>query len=126
MKIARFGALGSERPAVIVTENKAVYVDSLIKDWNRDELEAGALAKVQAADLSQLEHFDIAGLRIGSPVARPTKLICIGLNYARHAVESGMTPPPEPVVFMKAPDCLVGPNDDIAIPPNSTATDYEV
>jgi 2-keto-4-pentenoate hydratase/2-oxohepta-3-ene-1,7-dioic acid hydratase in catechol pathway len=53
-------------------------------------------------------------------------LICIGLNYARHAVESGMTPPPEPVVFMKAPDCLVGPNDDIAIPPNSTATDYEV
>jgi 2-keto-4-pentenoate hydratase/2-oxohepta-3-ene-1,7-dioic acid hydratase in catechol pathway len=126
MKIARFGAFGSERPAVMISDTQAVYVDSLIKDWNRDELEAGALAKVQAADLSQLEHFDIAGLRIGSPVARPTKLICIGLNYARHAAESGMTPPPEPVVFMKAPDCLVGPNDDIVIPPNSTATDYEV
>jgi 2-keto-4-pentenoate hydratase/2-oxohepta-3-ene-1,7-dioic acid hydratase in catechol pathway len=126
MKIARFGAFGSERPAVMISDSKAVYVDSLIKDWNRDELAAGALAKVQAADLSKLEEFDIAGLRIGSPVARPTKLICIGLNYARHAVESGMTPPPEPVVFMKAPDCLVGPNDDIAIPPNSTATDYEV
>jgi len=126
MKIARFGAFGSERPAVMISDSKAVYVDSLIKDWNRDELAAGALAKVQAADLSKLEQFDIAGLRIGSPVARPTKLICIGLNYARHAVESGMTPPPEPVVFMKAPDCLVGPNDDIAIPPNSTATDYEV
>lgn len=126
MKIARFGAFGSERPAVMISESKAVYVDSLIKDWNRDELEAGALAKVAAADLSTLEHFDIAGLRIGSPVARPTKLICIGLNYARHAAESGMTPPPEPVVFMKAPDCLVGPNDDIVIPPNSTATDYEV
>ena len=126
MKIARFGAFGSERPAVMISDTQAVYVDSLIKDWNRDELEAGALSKVKSADLSKLEHFDITGLRTGSPVARPTKLICIGLNYARHAAESGMTPPPEPVVFMKAPDCLVGPNDDVVIPPNSTATDYEV
>ncbi|CAN2211456.1 MhpD 2-keto-4-pentenoate hydratase/2-oxohepta-3-ene-1,7-dioic acid hydratase (catechol pathway) [Candidatus Nanopelagicaceae bacterium] len=126
MKIARFGQIGSERPAVMVNQTQAVYVDHLIKDWNRDELVAGALDKVKSADLSSLAPFDIAGLRIGSPVARPTKLICIGLNYARHAAESGMTPPPEPVVFMKAPDCLIGPNDEIAVPPNSTATDYEV
>jgi 2-keto-4-pentenoate hydratase/2-oxohepta-3-ene-1,7-dioic acid hydratase in catechol pathway len=126
MKIARFGQLGSERPAVMVNQTQAVYVDHLIKDWNRDELMAGALEKVKSADISNLAPFDIAGLRVGSPVARPTKLICIGLNYARHAVESGMTPPPEPVVFMKAPDCLIGPNDEIAVPPNSTATDYEV
>jgi 2-keto-4-pentenoate hydratase/2-oxohepta-3-ene-1,7-dioic acid hydratase in catechol pathway len=126
MKIARFGQLGSERPAVMVNQTQAVYVDHLIKDWNRDELMAGALEKVKSADISNLAPFDIAGLRVGSPVARPTKLICIGLNYARHAVESGMTPPPEPVVFMKAPDCLIGPNDVIAVPPNSTATDYEV
>lgn len=126
MRIARFGAKGSERPAVMISDSQAVYVDHLIKDWNRDELEAGAYAKVQAADLTSLTPVDIAGLRIGSPVARPTKLICIGLNYAKHAAESGMTPPPEPVVFMKAPDCLIGPNDEIAIPPNSTATDYEV
>jgi 2,4-diketo-3-deoxy-L-fuconate hydrolase len=126
MKIARFGQLGSERPAVMVSQTQAVYVDHLIKDWNRDELMAGALEKVKSADISNLAPFDIAGLRVGSPVARPTKLICIGLNYARHAVESGMTPPPEPVVFMKAPDCLIGPNDEIAVPPNSTATDYEV
>ena len=126
MKIARFGQFGSERPAVMVNQTQAVYVDHLIKDWNRDELIAGALEKVKGADLSSLAPFDIAGLRIGSPVARPTKLICIGLNYARHAAESGMTPPPEPVVFMKAPDCLIGPNDEIAVPPNSTATDYEV
>ena len=126
MKIARFGHIGSERPAVMVNQTRAVYVDHLIKDWNRDELVAGALDKVKSADLSSLAPFDIAGLRIGSPVARPTKLICIGLNYARHAAESGMTPPPEPVVFMKAPDCLIGPNDEIAVPPNSTATDYEV
>ena len=126
MKIARFGQIGSERPAVMVNQTQAVYVDHLIKDWNRDELIAGALEKVKSADISSLAPFDIAGLRIGSPVARPTKLICIVLNYARHAAESGMTPPPEPVVFMKAPDCLIGPNDEIAVPPNSTATDYEV
>ena len=126
MKIARFGNTGSERPAVMVSDSQAVYVDHLITDWNRSELEAGAYEKVKAADLSAQTPFDIAGLRIASPVARPTKLICIGLNYARHAAESGMTPPPEPVVFMKAPDCLIGPNDEIAIPPNSTATDYEV
>ena len=126
MKIARFGQIGSERPAVMVNQTQAVYVDHLIKDWNRDELVAGALEKVKGADISSLAPFDIAGLRVGSPVARPTKLICIGLNYARHAAESGMTPPPEPVVFMKAPDCLIGPNDEIAVPPNSTATDYEV
>ena len=126
MKIARFGAIGSERPAVMLNQSQAIYVDHLIKDWNRSELEAGAFEKVKSADLSSQTPFDIAGLRIASPVARPTKLICIGLNYARHAAEAGMTPPPEPVVFMKAPDCLIGPNDEIAIPPNSTATDYEV
>ena len=126
MKIARFGNVGSERPAVMINEKQAVYVDHLIKDWNRDELEAGAYSTVKKADLSSQPAFDIAGLRIASPVARPTKLICIGLNYARHAAESGMTPPPEPVVFMKAPDCLIGPNDDIVVPPSSTATDYEV
>jgi 2,4-diketo-3-deoxy-L-fuconate hydrolase len=126
MKIARFGKFGSERPAVMLNQSQAIYVDHLIKDWNRSELEAGAFEKVKSADLSSQTPFDIAGLRIASPVARPTKLICIGLNYARHAAESGMTPPPEPVVFMKAPDCLIGPNDEIAIPPNSTATDYEV
>jgi 2-keto-4-pentenoate hydratase/2-oxohepta-3-ene-1,7-dioic acid hydratase in catechol pathway len=126
MRIARFGAKGSERPAVMISDSEAVYVDHLIKDWSRDELEAGAYEKVISADLTTLTPFATSGLRIGSPVARPTKLICIGLNYAKHAAESGMTPPPEPVVFMKAPDCLIGPNDEIAIPPNSTATDYEV
>ena len=126
MKIARFGNVGAERPAVMINDNQAVYVDHVIKDWNREELEAGALEKGKGADLSTLTAFDINGIRMASPVARPTKLICIGLNYARHAAESGMTPPPEPVIFMKAPDCLIGPNDDIVIPPNSEATDYEV
>ena len=126
MKIARFGNPGQERPAVVVDQGEAVFVDHLISDWDRASLEAGALEKVKSVDLTTLPRVSVQGSRIGSPIARPTKLICIGLNYARHAHESGMTPPAEPVVFMKAPDCLIGPNDEIAIPPNSEATDYEV
>jgi len=84
------------------------------------------LRKIQKADLTQRSKVKIADFRIGSPVARPTKVICVGLNYAKHAIESGMTPPPEPVIFMKAPDTVIGPNDDVIVPPNSTKTDYEV
>jgi len=126
MKIARIGNPGQERPAIVVDESHVVFVDHLIEDWNRDSLETGAVEKIRNADFESLPRVSKSGLRFGSPVARPTKLICIGLNYARHAYESGMTPPAEPVVFMKAPDCMIGPNDEIAIPPNSTATDYEV
>lgn len=126
MRIARFGALGSERPAVITGANSAVWVDHLVEDWNRQTLSEGGYERVREANFSRLESFGFDGLRIGSPVARPTKLICIGLNYAKHAQESGLVPPPEPVVFMKAPDCLVGPNDPILIPPGSSSTDYEV
>ena len=126
MRIARFGALGSERPAVITGANSAVWVDHLVDDWNRQTLSEGGYERVRDANLSRLKSFGFEGLRIGSPVARPTKLICIGLDYAKHAQESGLVPPPEPVVFMKAPDCLVGPNDPILIPPRSSSTDYEV
>ena len=126
MKFARLGAIGQEKPAVMVSESEAVFVDHLISDWNRSELEKGAIAKVAAADLSGLPRVKVSDYRIGSPLARPTNIICVGLNYAKHAAESGMTPPPEPVVFTKAPDTAIGPNDDIIIPPNSEKTDYEV
>lgn len=119
MKFARLGAFEAEKPAVMVSETEAVFVDHLIKDWNRTEFENGALAKVQAADLSGFPKVKVADYRIGSPVARPTKIICIGLNYAKHAKESGMTVAPEPVVFMKAADTCVGGFDDLVIPPNS-------
>lgn len=126
MKFARLGAIGKEKPVVMVSETEAVFVDHLISDWNRAEFEAGALAKVAAAKLDALPRVKVADYRIGSPVARPTNIICVGLNYAKHAAESGMTPPPEPVVFNKAADTAIGPNDDIIIPPNSEKTDYEV
>ncbi len=126
MRIARLGAFEAERPAVIVSDQEAVFVDDLIADWNRVELENGALEKVRAADLDSRARVLISDYRRGSPVARPTKAICVGLNYLQHAIETGATPPPEPIVFMKAPDTVIGGNDDIIIPPGSLKTDYEV
>ena len=126
MRIMRLGEYLKERPAVQVSETEAVFVDHIIKDWNRDELSAGGLKAVDTADLTSLPKVKISDFRIGSPMARPTKLICIGLNYAKHAAESNMDIPKEPVVFMKAPDALVGPNDDVRVPKNSVKTDYEV
>lgn len=126
MRIARLGQINQEKPAVLVSDTEAVFVDDLVSDFNRVELENGAIAKLKSADLASKKKVRISDFRIGSPVARPTKVICVGLNYAKHAVESGMSAPPEPVIFMKAPDTVIGPNDDVIVPPNSTKTDYEV
>ena len=126
MKIGRVGPIGHEIPVVFENKDSAIVVDSLIADWSRDSLTAGALEQVQAADLATLPRIAIADVRVAAPVARPTKIICIGLNYRKHAEETGAAFPTEPVIFMKAPDCLVGPFDNIEIPPGSTATDYEV
>ena len=125
MKIARIGAAGAEKPAIIEGD-EAIFVDSLISDWDRKSLTEGALAKIAKADLSKLPRVSTSGVRFGSPVSQPTKLICVGLNYLAHVKEGGFDTPPEPVIFMKAPDSLTGPNDQVVIPPNSTATDYEV
>ena len=125
MRIARIGSAGQERPAVLQGD-EYIIVDSLISDWSRQSLEEGALAKVKAADLSALPRVAKGSTRIGSPINRPTKVICVGLNYLGHIKETNADTPAEPVIFMKAPDSVVGPNDDIVIPPNSLATDYEV
>jgi len=125
MRIARIGALGKERPAVIEGD-EAIFVDTLIKDWTREELENGGLERVKKADLSTLPRTSANGQRLGSPIHRPTKVICVGLNYLKHIAETNADTPKEPIIFMKAPDCVVGPDDDIVIPPGSTATDYEV
>lgn len=126
MRIARLGPINQEKPAVIVSDSEAVFIDDVISDFNRIELENSAISKVEKIDLSSRPKVKISDFRIGSPVARPTKVICVGLNYAKHAVESGMTAPAEPVIFMKAPDTVIGANDDVVVPPNSQKTDYEV
>lgn len=125
MRIARIGAVGKERAAVI-SGQKVIFVDSIISDWSRSELESGALQKVARADLSSLPTESLGGSRIGAPIYNPTKVICVGLNYLGHIKESNAETPKEPIIFMKAPDSVVGPNDDIVIPPQSDATDYEV
>ena len=126
MRIARLGPINQEKPAVIVSDSEAVFIDDVISDFNRIELENSAISKIEKLDLSSRPKVKISDFRIGSPVARPTKVICVGLNYAKHAVESGMTAPAEPVIFMKAPDTVIGANDDVVVPPNSQKTDYEV
>ena len=126
MKIARLGEFGKEKPAVIVNESEAVFVDDVISDWNRTELENGALDKVKKLDLTPRPKVKFADYRLGSPVARPTKAICVGLNYTQHAIETNAPIPQEPIIFMKAPDTVIGGNDDIIVPPNSVKTDYEV
>lgn len=125
MHIARIGEVGKEKPAVVLGD-EYILVDSLVSDWSRATLEAGAMEKVAAADLTSLPRVAKGSTRIGSPINHPSKVICVGLNYLTHIKETNSETPKEPVIFMKAPDTVVGPNDDIVIPPNSTATDYEV
>jgi 2-keto-4-pentenoate hydratase/2-oxohepta-3-ene-1,7-dioic acid hydratase in catechol pathway len=126
MRIARLGEFEKERAAVIVSDSEAIFVDDVIGDWNRISLANGAVETVRALDLSSRPKVQIADYRLGSPVARPTKVVCVGLNYAQHARETGATPPTEPVIFMKAPDTVIGGFDDIVVPPGSLKTDYEV
>lgn len=125
MKMARVGEIGHERPVVVV-DDQAIFVDSLIEDWNRQSIDSGAVAKIFNSDLSELPRIPFGSTRIGAPLARPTKLICVGLNYLGHIAESNAQTPTEPIIFMKAPDSFVGPNDDVLLPPGSLATDYEV
>ncbi len=125
MRIARIGVVGKERAAVI-SDEKVIFVDSIIADWSRTDLENGAQQKVARADLSSLPTESLGASRIGAPIHNPTKVICVGLNYLGHIKEANAETPKEPIIFMKAPDSVVGPNDDIVIPPASDATDYEV
>ena len=125
MKIARIGAAGSEKP-VVIDGDQAIDVSSLIVDWDRHSLEAGGYLRVASADFNSLPRTPLAGQRYGTVINKPTKIICVGLNYLAHIKEAGFDTPPEPVIFMKAPDSITGPNDDVVIPPNSAATDYEV
>jgi 2-keto-4-pentenoate hydratase/2-oxohepta-3-ene-1,7-dioic acid hydratase in catechol pathway len=126
MKIGHLGPLNQEIPVVFENEQTAISVESLIPNWSRQTLEDGALELVRKASLNDLPRLDVSKHRIGAPISRPTKIVCIGVNYRNHAEETSAEIPKEPVVFMKAPDSITGPNDGIEIPPGSLATDYEV
>ena len=126
MKLIRFGEAGQEKPGVLINE-KRYDVSGLVKDYDESFFANGGLATLQAALDKNPALPEVApSVRLGCPVARPSKIICIGLNYADHAKESNMDAPKEPVVFFKATTAIVGPNDDLVIPKNSKKTDWEV
>ncbi|WP_455903714.1 fumarylacetoacetate hydrolase family protein [Microbacterium sp.] len=127
MKFARLGTPGAEIP-VLVDGERYLDLRSVTSDVNGDFLAGDFRARIDAAraadELPVLE--DAAAMRIGAPIARPSAVICIGQNYAAHARESGSEPPTVPIMFLKTPNTVVGPNDPVTIPRGSEKTDWEV
>ncbi len=125
MKLIKFGEAGAEKPGVIIND-KYFDVSHLVNDYDEAFFGGDGLQKLQSAiATADLKEVD-SNTRLGSPLARPSKIICIGLNYKDHAAETGAAIPTEPIVFFKATSAIVGPNDDLIIPKNSKKTDWEV
>ncbi|WP_057935800.1 fumarylacetoacetate hydrolase family protein [Algoriphagus resistens] len=128
MRLIRFGEAGKEQPGIENENGKYLDCSPFQEDWNEDFFTNNGLARLEewlGANQKNLHEIP-AGSRLGSPIARPSKIICIGLNYRKHAIESGMPVPEVPIIFMKATSSLCGPFDPILIPKNSVKTDWEV
>jgi len=127
MKLIRFRENGKDKPGVIIEDN---YYDtsSFGEDYNESFFETDGLNRLQKFIETKKEQLQPISKEVwlAAPFARPSKIVCIGLNYASHAKETGAAIPPEPVIFMKSTTALVGPNDTIIIPKNSKKTDWEV
>ncbi len=125
MKLVRYGPAGKEKPGLIDADGKLRDLSRKVKD-----IDAATLAPAKLRELAKLDVRRLPLVkgrpRLGACVATPSKFVAIGLNYADHAAEAGMAIPANPVVFFKSPTCIVGPNDAIMLPPDSTATDWEV
>ena len=127
MRLLRIGPAGRERPTALLADGRYYDLSGLTADIDGPFLAGDGPARVaEAAAAGTLPVVDPAGLRIGAPVARPGKVVCIGLNYRDHAEETGAAIPERPVVFMKAPYTVVGPDDTVLIPRDSVKTDWEV
>jgi ureidoglycolate lyase len=125
MKLLRVGAKGAEKPAILAADGSIRDLSSVVDDIAGDVLTPAGLAKIEKADLTALPTLS-SSERIGPCVGRVGKFICIGLNYADHAAETGAPIPAEPIIFMKATSAIIGPNDDVIIPKNSIKPDWEV
>ncbi len=125
MKLLRVGAPGTEKPALLAADGTMRDLSGLVRDINAEALSPAGLAKLAAFDPAALPV--VAGTpRIGPCIVRPLNFVCIGLNYADHAAESGMPIPKEPIVFLKSLGAFSGPYDDVRIPRGSSKTDWEV
>jgi 2,4-didehydro-3-deoxy-L-rhamnonate hydrolase len=127
MRLARLGEPGAERP-VVLDGARTLDLSSVTEDIDGEFLAGDGIERARrAVSEGRLpELADAGSLRIGAPIARPSAVLCIGMNYAAHAAESGSLPPEVPIVFLKTPNTVVGPNDDVAIPRGSLKTDWEV
>lgn len=123
MKLARIGERGQEVPAVLDESGVHRDVSSLVDDFTPEFFASDGIERLRVADISTLPA--VAG-RIGVPIVRPSTILCVGLNYVDHANESSMKVPDEPILFTKAPNCLVGPSDNVLMPRGATKVDYEV
>jgi 2-keto-4-pentenoate hydratase/2-oxohepta-3-ene-1,7-dioic acid hydratase in catechol pathway len=126
MKLIRFGAAGNEKPGLLI-DGKRRDVSAIVTDYNEAFFENGGLLQLQEA-LKNNTSFPVVSneIRLGSPVARPSKIICIGLNYVDHCEETNAPIPAEPIIFFKSTTALCGPDDNVVIPKNSEKTDWEV
>jgi 2,4-didehydro-3-deoxy-L-rhamnonate hydrolase len=128
MKLFRYGIEGAEKPGVELSEGKRIDVSAFTPDFNEAFFTSGKLADLSAWVAKNAAQCPIVAddERIGACVARPSKIICVGLNYVKHAQETGMALPAEPIIFFKSTTALNGPNDPVVIPKNSEKTDWEV
>ena len=128
MKLIKFGPQGSEKPGVILSNGTTIDVSAFTPDFDEAFFESSGLERLSAwLEMNASNAPQVpAGIRLGAPLARPSKIICIGLNYSDHAKESGMAVPVEPIIFFKSTTALTGPNDGLVIPEGSEKTDWEV
>ncbi len=130
MKLLRVGPAGSEKPAALLDEGEAIDLSDVVDDFDERFFGSGGLDRIRpvvAERTEQRSHLlRLEGQRVGAPIARPHQILCIGLNYSDHAAETGQAVPTEPIVFNKAPNTLIGPDDDVRIPRASEKTDWEV
>jgi 2-keto-4-pentenoate hydratase/2-oxohepta-3-ene-1,7-dioic acid hydratase in catechol pathway len=130
MKLLRVGPAGAEKPAALLGDGEAVDLSDVVDDFDERFFGSGGLDRIRpvvAERIEQRSHvLQLAGQRIGAPIARPHQILCIGLNYSDHAAETGQAVPTEPIVFNKSPNTLIGPDDDVRIPRGSEKTDWEV
>jgi 2-keto-4-pentenoate hydratase/2-oxohepta-3-ene-1,7-dioic acid hydratase in catechol pathway len=126
MKLLRIGAIGAERP-VLLDQGRYLDLSELAPDINAQFWADGCLDRIRAAlDNNSLPPIDVVGQRIGAPIARPGAVVCIGMNYEAHAAEAGVKLPEHLVMFYKASNTVVGPNDDLLLPLGSVKTDWEI
>ena len=128
MKLIRFGPKGKELPGIKINDSTSIDVSAFINDYNESFFENNDLEKLKKWLSINIDSCPKISnkTRLGPPLVRPSKIICVGLNYSKHANESGMAVPKEPVLFFKSTTSIIGPFDDVIIPKNSDKTDWEV